>query len=113
MVFHKNELNSLEVRTLLRWLDDYLAHYDLFYFKALSDDGLDIVYNVVLDVPTYVPPLALANFIPQNVSLLIFSRINNKLKPILKRRKNLPGENEVRMKTKKKLRRLIRKQYNK
>ncbi|CAD8162453.1 unnamed protein product [Paramecium octaurelia] len=66
LVFHKSELNSLEVRTLLTWLHDYIAHYDLFYFKALSDDGLDIVYNVVLDIPTFVPPLSQANFIPQN-----------------------------------------------
>lgn len=64
LIFHKADLNSLEVRTLLEWFNDYIAHYDLLYFKALSADGLDIVYNVILDIPTFVPPLGMANFIP-------------------------------------------------
>lgn len=55
---HKSELNSKEVRSLLEWLKDYLDHYSLLYFKAESDGGLDIEYSIVLDVPTYVPPLS-------------------------------------------------------
>jgi len=52
------------VRTLLKWFDDYLHHWQLFYFKADTDDGLDIEYKVMIDVPTFVPPLHMSNFIP-------------------------------------------------
>lgn len=64
LVAHKAALNSLEVRTLLKWLDDYLDHWQLFYFKAEADDSLDIIHNVMIDIPTYVPPLCESNFIP-------------------------------------------------
>ncbi|KAM3127327.1 hypothetical protein pb186bvf_020580 [Paramecium bursaria] len=66
---HKTQLNSQEIRALLDWFYDYINHYDLFYFQATSEGSLDINYKVTLDVPTYVPPLQDANFIPQNTKV--------------------------------------------
>lgn len=63
---HQSAFNSHQILKIINWADkDYLTHFQLFHFQAAKDDSaLDITYNIMIDQPTFIPPLKDANFIP-------------------------------------------------